>query len=56
MDPRWGGLLDKLNAERGGRPYRPGGDKPHDEKIADLIYRAGVDAGIEKALVFLGYE
>lgn len=56
MNPVWGSILVTLDQQRSIPRYRPGDEKPPEEKTQEWIYRSGVDAGIEKALLFLGYE
>ena len=56
MNPIWGSILLELDAMRAIPRYRPGPEKAAEEKTQEWVYRSGIDAGIEKALLFLGYE
>ena len=56
MNAVWGSILVALDEDRSVPRYRPGDEKSPEEKTQEWIYRSGVDAGIEKALLFLGYE
>jgi hypothetical protein len=56
MNPIWTSILADIDAMCARPRYKLTGDKSHDDKVAEMIYRSAVDDTLEKVLLYLGYD